>query len=72
MTQTATPTARTSGREVTKMEKPEDVAAMLRLHAAGWGKKRIAAELGCSKNTVKRYLENGGWKPYVLCPPRPG
>ena len=65
MTQTGTPTARTSGREVTKMEKPEDVAAMLRLHAAGWGKKRIAAELGCSKNTVKRYLENGGWKPYA-------
>ena len=38
MTGTARPAARTSRREVTKMEKPEDVAAMLRLHAAGWGK----------------------------------
>jgi transposase len=47
------------------MEKPDDVAAMLRLHAAGWGVKRIAAELGCSKNTVKRYIRQGGWKPYV-------
>lgn len=65
MTGTARPAARTSRREVTKMEKPEDVAAMLRLHAAGWGKKAIARELGCSKNTVKRYLELGGWQPYA-------
>jgi transposase len=47
------------------MEKPEDVAAMLRLHAAGWGAKRIAAELGCARNTVRRYLRDGGWKPYA-------
>jgi hypothetical protein len=26
-----------------------------------WGTKRIAAELGCSRNTVKRYLAAGGW-----------
>lgn len=51
-------------REVTKMEKPEDVAAMLRLDAAGWGAKRIAGELGCSRNTVRKYLRSGGWKPY--------
>ena len=51
-------------REVTKMEKPDDVAAMLRLEAAGWGAKRIARELGCSRNTVRKYLRNGGWRPY--------
>ena len=28
------------------MREPEEVAAMLRLHALGWGAKRIAAELG--------------------------
>ncbi len=65
MMQTGGPAARRSGGEVTRMEKPEDVAAMLRLHAAGWGKKRIASELGCSKNTVKRYVEQGGWQPYA-------
>jgi transposase len=51
--------------EVATMETPEDVDAMLRLHAAGWGTKRIALELGCARNTVKRYLEEGGWKPYA-------
>lgn len=46
------------------MQSPEDVAAMLRLHECGWGAKRIARELGVSKNTVKRYLREGGWTPY--------
>src|SRR3954464_5222408 len=36
---------------------------MLHLHALGWGAKRIAAELGCSRNTVRRYLRQGGWAP---------
>lgn len=40
---------------------PEEVAAMVRLHRLGWGTKRIAGELGCSRNTVKRYLAAGGW-----------
>ncbi len=35
-----------------EMETPDDVSAMVRLKALGWGAKRIAAELGCSKNTV--------------------
>ena len=26
------------------------------------GTKRIAAELGCSRNTVKRWLAEGGWR----------
>lgn len=46
------------------MQDPEDVAVMLRLHAKGWGSKRIARELGVSKNTVKRYLRAGGYVPY--------
>lgn len=41
------------------MRTPEDVQAML-----GWGAKRIAVELGCSRNTVRRYLRQGGWEPY--------
>src|SRR5690242_2577570 len=40
---------------------PEEVAAMVRLHQLGWGTKRIAGELRCSRNTVKRYLAAGGW-----------
>jgi transposase len=47
-----------------QMETPEDVAVMLRLAGLGWGSKRIAAELGCSRATVKRYLRQGGWAPY--------
>jgi DNA-binding NarL/FixJ family response regulator len=40
---------------------PDEVAAMVRLHGLGWGTKRIAGELECSRNTVKRYLAAGGW-----------
>ncbi len=38
------------------VQTPEDVAQMLRLHALGWRAKRIAAEIGCVRNTVQRYL----------------
>jgi transposase len=44
-----------------RMLAPEEVAAMAQLHKLGWGTKRIADELGCSRNTVKRYLAAGGW-----------
>jgi len=44
-----------------RMLAPDEVAAMVRLHKLGWGSKRIAEELGCSRNTVKRYLAAGGW-----------
>lgn len=47
-----------------EMRTPDEVAAMVRLRALGWGAKRIAAELGCSRNTVKRYIEKGGWAAY--------
>jgi transposase len=46
------------------MRTPDDVAAMLRLWSLGWGAKRIAAELGVGRNTVRRYIESGGWAAY--------
>ena len=46
------------------MQTPEEVAAMLRLKAFGWGVRRIAGELGCSHMTVRRYLAEGGWVAY--------
>lgn len=46
------------------MQTPEDVQAMLKLASLGWGAKRIAGERGCSRNTVRRYLRQGGWQPY--------
>jgi transposase len=51
-----------SRREV--MQTPDDVAAMLRLKALGWGIRRIAGELGCSHMTVRRYVSAGGWVGY--------
>lgn len=48
------------------MRTPEDVAAMLRLHAQGWGSKRIAEELGIARNTVRRHLRQGGYRPYAV------
>lgn len=49
-----------SGR--VEMRTPDEVSAMLALRSCGWGTKRIAAELGCSRNTVKRWLSAGGWR----------
>ena len=37
---------------------------MLRLKELGWGARRIARELGVSRNTVKGYVEAGGRRPY--------
>lgn len=62
VTKDGLPAAGTAGGDV--METPEDVAVMLRLKGLGWGAKRIAFELGCSRNTVKRYLRRGAWAPY--------
>lgn len=42
---------------------PQEVQRMLALQALGWGTKRISRELGCSRNTVREYLRQGGWKP---------
>ena len=49
-------------REV--MQTPDEVAAMLRLKALGWGIRRISRALGCSHMTVRRYVSRGGWMPY--------
>jgi transposase len=46
------------------MQAPDEVETMLRLQGLGRGAKRIAAELGCSRNTVRRYLRQGGWVGY--------
>src|SRR5271166_1273717 len=42
----------------------EDVAAMLRLHDLGWGARRVARELGCSRTTVQHDVAAGGWRSY--------
>jgi transposase len=42
---------------------PQEVQKMLALSALGWGAKRISRELGCSRNTVREYLRQGGWRP---------
>src|SRR6201989_7234 len=44
------------------MRAPDEGSAMLRLQALGWGSKRIAVELGCARNTVRRWLAEGGWR----------
>ena len=49
--------------ERSPLRTPDDVARMLQLHALGWGVKRIARELGCAKNTVKKYVGQGVWRP---------
>jgi Homeodomain-like domain len=50
--------------EAQAMHTPEDVSAMLKLASLGWGAKRIAKELGCSRNTVRRYVRGGGYMAY--------
>ena len=63
MTMPATETLpRTEGPWRVEMKEPDDVSAMLRLKALGWGARRIAAELGCSRTTVRRWLREGGWR----------
>jgi transposase len=47
-----------------EMRTPDEVAAMLRLRALGWGERRIARELGCSRKAVRRYLAADGWVSY--------
>jgi uncharacterized protein YjcR len=51
------------GQGSEKMLAPQEVQRMLALSALGWGAKRISRELGCSRNTVREYLRQGGWRP---------
>jgi transposase len=46
------------------MRTPDEVAAMLRLRALGWGERRIATALGCSRGAVRRHLVAGEWASY--------
>jgi transposase len=46
------------------MLEPEAVSALLRLKELGFGTRRVARALGVSRNTVKRYIEAGGWSVY--------
>jgi len=48
-------------REVVRT--PDEVAAVLRPRALGWGTRRVAAEFGCSRDTVARCVGPGGWAP---------
>ena len=58
----------TEGLRRDEMKEPDEVSAMLRLKALGWGSRRIAAELGCSRTTVRRWLEQGEWRrPPPVC-----
>lgn len=52
-----------AGADGEPVRTPDDVAIILRLHQLGWGSKRIAREVGCARNTVKRYLAQGTWAP---------
>lgn len=52
-----------AGRGGQTMLAPEEVQKMLGLRSLGWGSKRISKELGCSRNTVREYLRQGGWRP---------
>src|ERR1700759_4128643 len=42
------------------MKAPDEVTAMHRLKALGWGCKRIGAELGCARHTLRRSPAEGG------------
>ncbi len=44
-----------------RMRTPDEVVAILRLHDEGWGTRKIAREVGCDRETVKRYLASGRW-----------
>lgn len=46
------------------MLQADEVVAMLRLHDLGWGAKRLSKEFGCARNTVRRYLREGGAAPF--------
>ena len=53
----------TAGADGEPVRTPDDVAVILRLYQLGWGAKRIAREVGCARNTVKRYLAQATWRP---------
>ena len=55
-----------TGDSKERMETPNIVEKILYLSSEGWGKRRIAKELGVSINTIKRYRRQGKWLPYSI------
>ncbi|MFZ4099902.1 MAG: IS21 family transposase [Chlamydiia bacterium] len=53
------------------MEAPAIVNEILRLHADGKGSRTIATEVGVSRDVVRKYIRQGGWRPYAA-PERKG
>ncbi len=51
-----------SGVEGEEMRTPDEVLEMRRLRRLGWGTRRIAAQLGCSRTTVQMWLRRGRWR----------
>lgn len=62
--------AQASAVQGEEMLRPDEVAAMVRLHEQGWGAKRLSREFGCARNTVRRYLRAGGVVPFTRAPRR--
>ncbi len=54
----------TNNKREEMMYNPEEVDKILALHQQGWGSKRIAKEMKISRNTVRKYINQKGWKPY--------
>jgi hypothetical protein len=46
------------------MQTPMEVLVMRQLLMLGWSRRRIAVELGISRNTLDRYLALGDWQPH--------
>ena len=61
---------RTEGLRRDEMLEPDEVSTALRLKVLGWGTRRIAVELGCSRTTVRGWLREGAWRG-PLSPRRP-
>lgn len=59
---------RSTTRSEDVMKSPEFVEQILTLSKLGWGKKRIAKELGTTVRTVRRYLALKQWVPYQRTP----
>ena len=57
--------------ECMEMQNANDVTEILCLHRQGMGTKKIAQLLGFSRNTVRKYLRQGEWKP-CRSKPKPG
>jgi transposase len=47
-----------------EMKDREEVLEVVRLHNLGWGTRSIAKELEISRETVKKYIRNGGYVEY--------